>query len=117
MFPKLLQEGPFKGNSTYGSSGHELDVAILQIAEDMHEDKVLHGLYKKAAMSKSPEIKRFVMSCAYEAIPWFVKMFGVKYWKFRAIKRGEKKKAKELKKQVERAWKEKQGIKVKDGTA
>ncbi len=117
VFLKLLEEGPFKGNSTYGSAGDELDKAILQVASDMYEDKVLSGLYKKAATSKSPEIKRFIMSCAYEAVPWFVKMFGVKYWKFRALKRAEKKKKKAIKKQAEQAWKIKMGEKIKNGAA
>lgn len=117
VFLKLLQEGPFKGNSTYGSAGNDLDLAILQIAEDMYEDKVLNGMYKKAALSNSPEIKRFAMSIGFECNPWFNKMLTINYWKFRALKRREKKKAKAIKKQAENDWKKKQGIKIKDATA
>ena len=117
VFVKIMIEGHFKGNSTYGSAGNELDNAIFQVAQDMYHEKTMVGMYKRIASTRFPEMKRYQASVAFECQAWCFKMWSVKYWKFRALKRREKKNAVSLKKQVADVWKKKEEERIKNGAA
>jgi len=114
VFMKILEEGDFKGNAAYGSAGNELDQAIIQVAQDMYNEKTMTGMYKKLASGRYPEMKRYIMGAQFEAQAWCFKMWSVKYWKFRALKRAEKKKEIELKKEVQRILKKKELDRLKN---
>lgn len=115
VFMKVMEEGDFKGDSSYGSAGHELDQAIIQVAQDMYNEKTMTGLYKKLASGRYPEMKRYQASVICEFMPWFIKMWSVKYWKYRALKRRENKKKTALKKMAEQIMLKKEMDKLKNG--
>ncbi len=117
VFLKIMAEGHFKGDSTYGSAGNELDNAIFQVASDMYKEKTMTGMYKKLAQSRYLEIKRYIAGVVFESQAWCFKMWSVKYWKFRALKRREKKKAVAIKKQAAEAWKKKEEDRIKNGAS
>lgn len=116
VFMKVVEEGDFKGNSSYGSAGNELDQAIVQVAQDMYNEKTMTGLYKKLASGRYPEMKRYQAGVAFECQAWCFKMWSIKYWKFRALKRIEKKKKTALKKEVERILRKKEMDRLKNGS-
>ena len=90
-FMRIMKEGHFKGDGTYGSPGDSLDQNIRQAADVLNRKTLLTKTYKRLAEGRAVEMKRFMLDTTFKALPWFVKMFSVNYWKYRGLVRKEKK--------------------------
>jgi len=90
-FMRIMKEGHFKGDGTFGSAGNELDQNIRQAADVLNQKTLLAATYKKLAEGRAVEMKRFMLDTTFRAIPWFVRLFSIKYWKYRGLLRKERK--------------------------
>lgn len=90
-FMRIMKEGHFKGDGTFGSAGDELDQNIRQAADVLNRRTLLAETYKKLAEGRAVEMKRFMLDTTFRAMPWFIKMFSIRYWKYRGLVRKEKK--------------------------
>ena len=90
-FMRIMKEGHFKGDGTYGSKGHEFDQNLNQAAAVLQKKALLSETYKKLAEGRAVEMKRYMLDTSARFSPWFVKMFSINYWKYRGLVRKEKK--------------------------
>lgn len=90
-FMRIMKEGPFKGDGTYGSAGNEFDQNLNQAAAVLHKKALLSETYKTLAEGRAVAMKRFMLDTSARFSPWFVKMFSINYWKYRGLVRKEKK--------------------------
>ena len=92
-FMRIMKEGQFKGDGSYGSAGNEFDQNVRQAADILNRKALLSETYKTLAEGRSIAMKKFIVDISADTSfsPWFIKMFSVKYWKYRRLLRKEKK--------------------------
>lgn len=90
-FMRIMKEGHFKGDGSYGSAGDKFDQNLRQAADVLNQKNLLAKTYKALAEGRAVAMKRFILDLNFTSWPWFIKMVSIKYWKYRTLRRKEKK--------------------------
>ncbi len=85
---RIKKEGHFKGTGKYGGDGRVFDHNLLATCDLIQKQRVVDLTYKAIVESRAPHMQLFVTRQVFSLLPWWVKMWTWRYWKYkRAVRK------------------------------
>ena len=84
---KIKKDGHFVGDGTYGSAGNQFVHALRTLCAQLAKSRVTSNMMTGLAANIGEKIQVAFQNDFWTFLPWFVKMWSVKYWKFKLAAR------------------------------
>jgi len=91
VWMKIKRDGHFKGDGSYGSAGEEFAHSIRIMCAQVAQEKLTTHMMTSLAGTIGEKIQVAFKNDFWIQMPWFVKFFSLKYYKFLVAKRRVKK--------------------------